>query len=80
MVARVGVVILFLGVAFFLKYAVDSGWLPIELRLASAALGGLVLIALGWRLRTHRLDYGLVLQGGGIGIVYLTVFAAVKSI
>ncbi|MEN8108486.1 MAG: DUF2339 domain-containing protein, partial [Pseudomonadota bacterium] len=77
-VARIGVVILFLGVAFFLKYAVDRGWLPVELRLAGAALGGLVLIALGWRLRTHRLHYALVLQGGGMGIVYLTVFAAVS--
>ena len=77
-VARVGVVILFLGVSFFLKYAVDSGWLPIELRLTGAALGGLILIALGWRLRINRLHYALVLQGGGIGIVYLTVFAAVS--
>lgn len=48
-VARVGIIILLLGVAFFLKYAVDRGWLPIELRLAGAALGGLALIATGWR-------------------------------
>jgi len=77
-VARVGVVVLFFGVAFFLKYAVDRGWLPIEVRLMAAALGGLVLIALGWRLRVKRQNYALVLQGGGIGIVYLTVFAAVS--
>ena len=77
-VARVGVVVLFFGVAFFLKYAVDRGWLPIEVRLMAAALGGLVLIALGWRLRVKRQNYALVLQGGGIGIVYLIVFAAVS--
>ncbi len=77
-VARVGILILFIGVAFFLKYAVESGWLPIELRLAGAATGGLVLIAIGWRLRSRRLNYSLVLQGGGIGIVYLTVFSAIK--
>lgn len=77
-VARVGVVILFFGVAFFLKYAVDSGWLPIELRLMAAAVGGLALIALGWRLRKKRWNYALIVQGGGIGIVYLTVFAAVS--
>ena len=76
-VARLGVVILFLGVAFLLKYAVDRGWFPIELRLIGAALGGLALIATGWRLRARRLNYALVLQGGGVGIVYLTVFAAV---
>ena len=77
-VARIGIFILFLGVAFFLKYAVDRGWLPIEMRLAGATLGGLTLTAIGWRLRTHRLNYALILQGGGIGIVYLTVFAAVN--
>jgi uncharacterized membrane protein len=77
-VARIGIVILLLGVAFFLKYAVDRGWLPIELRLAGAALGGLALIATGWRLRARRLNYALILQGGGMGIVYLTVFAAVS--
>ena len=77
-VARIGVVILFFGVAFFLKYAVDRGWLPVELRIMAAAIGGMVLIVLGWRLRLKRHNYALILQGGGIGIVYLSVFAAVS--
>ncbi len=77
-VARVGIVILFFGVAFFLKYAVDRGWLPIELRIMAAAIGGMALIALGWRLRLKRQTYALILQGGGIGIVYLSVFTAVS--
>lgn len=76
-VARVGVIILFFGVAFFLQYAIDRGWLPIEVRLICAAVGGMILIALGWKLRSKRPNYALVLQGGGIGIVYLTVFASV---
>ncbi len=76
--ARVGVVVLFFGVAFLLKYAADQGLLPIELRLAGAALGGIVLLGIGWRLRERRRTYGMILQGGGIGIVYLTVFAAVS--
>ncbi len=77
-VARVGVVVLFFGMAFFLKYAVDSGWLPIEARLMAAAASGMILTILGWRLRVKRQNYALILQGGGIGIVYLTVFAAVS--
>ena len=75
-VARVGVVVLFFGVAFFLNYAIDRGWLSVEARLILAAAGGLALAAGGWWLRDRRRDYALVLQGGGIGIVYLTVFAA----
>ncbi len=76
-VVRVGVVILFFGVAFFLNYVVDRGWFPIELRLVSAACAGLGLLATGWHFRDSRRDYGLALQGGGVGIVYLTTFAAV---
>lgn len=77
-VVRAGVIVLLFGVAFFLNYAIDQGWLPVEVRLSLAAAGGLALTAVGWRLRDTRRDYALVLQGGGIGIVYLTVFAAVN--
>jgi uncharacterized membrane protein len=76
--ARVGIVVLLFGVAFLLRYAAEHGFLPIELRLAGAALGGLALLGIGWRLRSVRHGYAMILQGGGIGIVYLTVFAAVS--
>ena len=77
-VVRVGVVVLFFGVAFFLNYAADQGWFPIELRLSAAALVGLGLLAIGWNLRDLRREYALTLQGAGAGIVYLTAFAAVN--
>jgi uncharacterized membrane protein len=77
-VVRAGVIVLFFGVAFFLNYAIEQGWVPIELRLSAAAAGGIALVGLGWRLRRGRADFALALQGGGVGIVYLTVFAAVN--
>ncbi len=78
LIVTVGVVVLFFGVAFLLKYAVERELLPIEIRLAAAALGGIVLLGLGWRTRTERPGFGLALQGGGVGILYLTVFAAFR--
>ncbi|HTE14292.1 MAG TPA: DUF2339 domain-containing protein, partial [Burkholderiales bacterium] len=75
---RVGILVLFFGVAFLLKYAADQGLVPIQLRLAGVALGGIVLLMLGWRLRKKREGYALMLQGGGIGILYLTVFAGLR--
>ena len=75
---RVGIVLLFFGVAFLLKYATDRGLVPIELRLAAVALGGAALLAVGWRLRERRKAYAVILQGGGIGVLYLTVFAAFR--
>jgi uncharacterized membrane protein len=76
LVLRVGVVILFIGVSFLVKYAAQRELVPLEFRLAAAAAGGVVLLGTGWWLRQREGGYGLVLQGGGIGILYLVVFGA----
>lgn len=73
---RAGVVVLFFGVAFLLRYLAEHTHVPIEFRLSGVALGAVVLLVLGWRLRTKRSGYALALQGGAIGILYLTVFSA----
>jgi len=75
---RIGVVVLFFGVGFLLKYAVEHVYIPIEVRLMAVALGGTGMLAIGWRLRVSRPGYGLIMQGGGIGVLYLTVFAAFR--
>ena len=75
---RVGIIVLFFGIAFLLKYAADNSLLPIEFRLAGVALAATVLIGLGWRIGERRGAYGLILQGGGVGALYLTVFAATR--
>jgi uncharacterized membrane protein len=75
---RSGIVILFIGISFLLKYAADHSHVPIELRLMGIVLGGIALLVLGWRLRDKRPQYSWALQGGGIGVLYLTIFAALK--
>src|SRR5689334_21475562 len=77
-IARVGLVILFFGLAFLVKYAADNQMLPIELRVAAVAIAGVALLVVGWRLRLTRPAYGLALQGGGVGVLYLTTFGAMK--
>jgi len=73
---RAGVVVLFFGVAFLLRYLAEHTHVPIGLRLAAVACGAIALLVIGWRLRTTRPGYALALQGGAIGILYLTVFSA----
>src|SRR5690606_26707123 len=51
---------------------------PIELRLAVIASVAIALILFGWKTRERSGGYGLVLQGGGIAALYLTIFAASK--
>lgn len=75
---RAGVVILFIGVAFLLKFAADKNIIPIELRLFAVALLGAGLLAVGWQQREKRNQYAWALQGGGIGVLYLTIFAAFR--
>jgi len=75
---KVGVTVLFFGIAFLVKYAAERNILPIELRLAGVALGGIVMLVIGWRLRETKTAYGLVLQGGALGVLYLTVFSALR--
>ncbi|WP_341312231.1 DUF2339 domain-containing protein [Paraburkholderia sp. IMGN_8] len=77
-VVRVGIIVLFFGIAFLLKYAADNSLLPIEFRLAGVALAATALLAVGWRIGERRGAYGLILQGGGVGALYLTVFAATR--
>jgi uncharacterized membrane protein len=76
--ARVGVLVLFVGIAFLLKYAAEHLTIPIEVRLAGVALGGVALLIVGWRLRERRTAYAMILQGGGVAVLYLTVFAALR--
>ncbi|MFK7732730.1 MAG: DUF2339 domain-containing protein [Pseudomonadales bacterium] len=73
---RIGLLVLFFGVAFLLRYAAEHSLVPLELRFITAALVGLGLLGAGWRLRQKNRAYALLLQGGGIGIVYITIFAA----
>lgn len=75
---KMGVLILFLGLAFLLRYTAERVTVPIELRYASVALIGAGLLGLGWFLRRRRADYALIMQGMGIGVFYLTTLSAMK--
>jgi uncharacterized membrane protein len=77
-IVQIGTLVLFFGVAFLVSYAAERDLVPLELRLASVALGGLVLLIVGWRLRRRTGIYATVLQGAGIGVIYLTIYAAAK--
>ncbi len=75
---KVGVVVVLFGVAFFVNYAIERQLFafPVWARLSTVALFGVAMLALGWRLRRTRSVFALSLQGGGLGVLYLTTYAA----
>jgi uncharacterized membrane protein len=79
-VVRVGIVVLFFGVAFLLSYFAEHVTIPIEFQFAGVALAGGALIAVGAWLRNSRRAYALALVGGGLGVLYLTTFAALELV
>jgi len=77
-VLRIGAILLFLGLAFLLRYAAERVVVPLELRYAGVALTAIGLLTLGWKLRLRNAAYGLMLQGTGVAVLYLTLFAAMR--
>lgn len=77
-IVKVGLAMLFLGLVFLARFAAENVTLPLEVRLAGIGATGVALLVIGWRLRLRSRGYGLLLQGGGVAVVYLTLFAAVK--
>jgi uncharacterized membrane protein len=73
---KVGVVLSLFGVGFLIKEGIDRELLPLQFRLVLVALFGIGLLVLGWRLRERNRTYALSVQGGGIAVLYLTIFAS----
>jgi uncharacterized membrane protein len=72
-----GIILVTFAVAFALKYAFDNDWISPAVRVALGALAGLGLLGVGERLRRKGLrPYAYVLSGGGVLILYLSVYAA----
>jgi uncharacterized membrane protein len=72
-----GIIAVSLTVGFFLKYAFDNDWIGQRGQVLLGALcgGGILLTAERLRARGYH-SYAYVLSGGGILILYLTVYAA----
>jgi uncharacterized membrane protein len=76
--AKVGVLVLFFGVAFLLRYLAENFYISIVWRVSAVAAAGVAMTVWGVSLRAKNRLYALIVQGGGLGILYLTTFAALR--
>jgi uncharacterized membrane protein len=77
-IVRVGLVILFIGLSFLARYAAVAGFFPVELRLAAIGVAAIALLGVGFSRREAKPGFALALQGAGVAVLYLTVFAAFR--
>lgn len=74
---RIGVLVLVVGIGFFLKYSIDKGLLGPQARVAMCFLGGAGLLVGGVRLFGRQYSLlGQGLAGAGLATLYFAVFAA----
>lgn len=74
---RLGIVIVVVGVGFFLKYSIETGLLSPQAHVSLGILAGAAMVAAGVRLlkgKYHLLGQGLI--GGGLAVLYFSIFAA----
>jgi uncharacterized membrane protein len=77
-VAKLGLLVLFVGVSFLLKYTAERITVPIELRLAAIVLADIALLAWGWRIRLQRPAISLPVQGTALAVLLLVTFGAFR--
>ena len=74
---RIGVLVLVVGVGFFLRYSIERGLLGPTARVALSSIAGLGLLVGGTQMlgrKYHLLGQGLM--GAGLAMLYFSVFAA----
>ncbi|HLQ45363.1 MAG TPA: DUF2339 domain-containing protein, partial [Planctomycetaceae bacterium] len=74
---RVGIVLVVVGIGFFLKYSIEHGYLLPEARVAMSVIAGLGMLIGGTRILggNYRV-MGQGLLGGGIATLYFSAYAA----
>ncbi|MCX6375244.1 MAG: DUF2339 domain-containing protein [Armatimonadetes bacterium] len=74
---KIGAVALVLGMAFFLKYAIDNRWINETGRITIGLIVGLACLFGGEHFQKRNLNrYAQGISGAGIAILYFSIYAA----
>jgi uncharacterized membrane protein len=71
--SKVAITILVIGIAFFVKYAIDKDWINEIARVGIGILCGGIVLGFAHRLRKNFKAFSSVLVSGGIAIFYFTI-------
>lgn len=76
---KIGIITLVLGIAFFVKYAIDQNWITEVGRVGIGILTGALLIGIAFKLRKGYHTFSSILVGGGIATFYFTITLAFRE-
>jgi uncharacterized membrane protein len=77
---KLGMLLLLVGLASGFRYLAAHGYLtvPIEVRLILIALGAIAALVFGYSKRVEKPSFSLSVQGGALGALLMTVYAALQ--
>jgi uncharacterized membrane protein len=74
--SKIGIIGIIAGMGFFLKYSFDNGWIGPIGQIMIGVLVGIILLSLGEYFDKKYSKWAKSFTGGGIAILYFSVFAA----
>lgn len=72
LISKIGIAILVLGIAFFVKFAIDKDWINETARVGIGVLAGSIVLGVAHKLRANYQAFSSVLVSGGISVYYFT--------
>lgn len=79
LVSKIGIAILVLAIAYFVKYAIDNNWIGPVGRVGVGVLCAGILIGLGHLMRRNYHAFSSVLVGGGLAVLYFAIALAYQQ-
>lgn len=73
---KIGIVVLIIGVGFFVKYAIDKDWINESTRTVMGYLLSGAMLGIGYKMHKKYRTYSSLLAGGAFGVAYVTTAVA----
>ena len=76
LISKIGILILVLGISYFVKYSIDKGWISEPARVGIGILAGSLVLGVAHKLREKFAAFSSVFVAGAIAIFYFTIAIA----
>jgi hypothetical protein len=79
LINKIGILILVLGISYFVKYAIDKDWINEPARVGIGMLSGALIMGVAHKLRQKYAAFSSVFVAGALAVFYFTIGIAFHS-